>query len=192
MYYRYRTFAERLGPHNAKSIVLHYFGVLALSYSLFSLRSWLVDYTDRCRCLPLTLHRLREPASRWNQEVGYTQPITKFLSKASAAIFIALMDYSSLDKTAVIVETTTTTTTTPAPSESADDEEDYYFGEHASVERAVASVEPYWASTLCKMRHSRNILVVAIRKYLDITSYYVPIAGRYNHPTVCSPICLRG
>ena len=51
MYYRYRTFAERLGPHNAKSIVLHYFGVLALSYSLFSLRSWLVDYTDRCRCL---------------------------------------------------------------------------------------------------------------------------------------------
>lgn len=50
MYYRYRTFAERLGPHNAKSIVLHYFGVLALSYSLFSLRAWLVDYTDRCRC----------------------------------------------------------------------------------------------------------------------------------------------
>ena len=50
MYYRYRTFAERLGPHNAKSILLHYFGVLALSYSLFSIRAWLVDYTDRCRC----------------------------------------------------------------------------------------------------------------------------------------------
>ena len=87
------------------------------------------------------------------------------------------MDCFSLDKTAVIVETATTTTT-PAPLESAVDEEDYYFGEHASVERAVASVEPYWASTLCKMRHSRNILVVAIRKYLDVTSYYVPIAGR--------------
>ena len=97
------------------------------------------------------------------------------LNKTSAAIFNALMDYSSLDKTAVIVETTTTT---PAPLESAADEEDYYFGEHASVERAVASVEPYWASTLCKLRHSRNILVVAIRKYLDVTSYYVPIAGR--------------
>ena len=96
--------------------------------------------------------------------------------QCSYPTFNALVDCSSLDKTAVIVETTTTTTT-PAPLESADDE-DYYFGEHASVERAVASVEPYWASTLCKMRHSRNILVVAIRKYLDVTSYYVPIAGR--------------
>ena len=103
--------------------------------------------------------------------------MTQFSIKARAAIlrFNAHVDCSSLDKTAVIVETTTTTT--PAPSESADDE-DYYFGEHASVERAVASVEPYWASTLCKMRHSRNILVVAVRKYLDVTSYYVPIAGR--------------
>ena len=88
------------------------------------------------------------------------------------------MDYFSLNKATVTVETTTTTTT-PSPLESAiTDEEDYYFGENASVERAVASVEPYWASTLCKMRHSRNILVVAVRKYLDVTSYYIPIAGK--------------
>ena len=87
------------------------------------------------------------------------------------------MGYFSLNKASITIETTTTTTT-PSPVESmTTDEEDYYFGENASVERAVASVEPYWASTLCKMRHSRNILVVAVRKYLDVTSYYVPIAG---------------
>ena len=88
------------------------------------------------------------------------------------------MGYFSLNKASITIETTTTTTT-PSPVESmTTDEEDYYFGENASVERAVASVEPYWASTLCKMRHSRNILVVAVRKYLDVTSYYVPIAGK--------------
>ena len=89
-----------------------------------------------------------------------------------------MFDYFSLNKAVASVDITTTTTT-PSPVESSiTDEEDYYFGENASVERAVASVEPYWASTLCKMRYSRNILVVAVRKYLDVTSYYVPIAGK--------------
>ena len=47
VYYRYRTFAERLGPRNARSIVFHYVGVLALSYTLFNLRALLVHYSER-------------------------------------------------------------------------------------------------------------------------------------------------
>ena len=33
--YKYRTFAERLGPQNAKSIVIHYITVLGLSYMVW-------------------------------------------------------------------------------------------------------------------------------------------------------------
>ena len=90
MYYRYRTFAERLGPHNAKSIVLHYFGVLALSYSLFSLRSWLVDYTDRCRCLS----RLCEPPPvllPHGAKTGFTQPTGCFIPSVT---FHTILIYS--------------------------------------------------------------------------------------------------
>jgi hypothetical protein len=47
--YRHRTFAERLGPRNAKSIVFHYIGVIALSYSLIALRAYVVEYAGKCR-----------------------------------------------------------------------------------------------------------------------------------------------
>lgn len=47
-YYRYRTFAERLGPANAKSIILHYFGVIILAYSIFKFRILVISYADTC------------------------------------------------------------------------------------------------------------------------------------------------
>jgi len=34
---------------------------------------------------------------------------------------------------------------------------------------------PYWASAICKIGNSSNFLVVACRKYLDFTSYYVTL-----------------
>ncbi len=45
------------------------------------------------------------------------------------------------------------------------------------MERVIASVEPYWMSTVCRLSLSKNILVVALRKYLDFTTYYVSISG---------------
>ena len=46
--YRYRTFAERLGPSNAKSILLHYLGVLALAAAILKLRAMFIAYADTC------------------------------------------------------------------------------------------------------------------------------------------------
>ena len=46
--YRYRTFAERLGPQNAKSIVLHYLSVLLLSYVVWSCRAAVVSFSESC------------------------------------------------------------------------------------------------------------------------------------------------
>ena len=48
MYIRYRSFAERLGPSNAKSILLHYLGVLTLSATVFKLRFMVIDYCNKC------------------------------------------------------------------------------------------------------------------------------------------------
>jgi hypothetical protein len=44
----------------------------------------------------------------------------------------------------------------------------------------MASVEPYWLSTVCTVRFSRNWFVIAFRKYMDFTTYYVAITGRWR------------
>ena len=48
VYYRYRTFAERLGPANAKSILLHYLGVVALCYIIWNIRLYILNYSAKC------------------------------------------------------------------------------------------------------------------------------------------------
>lgn len=47
--YRYRSFAERLGPKNAKNIILHYVGVIVVVYVTLKLRSMCIAYSeDKC------------------------------------------------------------------------------------------------------------------------------------------------
>ncbi len=45
---RYRTFAERLGRRNAKSILLHYFSVIVLSYIVWTAREIVYKYSLKC------------------------------------------------------------------------------------------------------------------------------------------------
>ncbi len=48
VYYRYRTYSERLGPANAKSILLHYFGVVGLCYLIWQIRLYILYYSEKC------------------------------------------------------------------------------------------------------------------------------------------------
>eukprot|EP00095_Tigriopus_kingsejongensis_P011177 maker-scaffold456_size166325-snap-gene-0.20 protein:Tk11177 transcript:maker-scaffold456_size166325-snap-gene-0.20-mRNA-1 annotation:"Uncharacterized protein TCM_039720" len=44
--YRYRSFAERLGPKNAKNIIFHYVGVMVVVYITLTIRSMIIGYSE--------------------------------------------------------------------------------------------------------------------------------------------------